>query len=94
MTVELYENGKLKWTMEPVGNVSQSDFVVMPKTLIAGACMSADAFDRIFWANVSHCDTNRDAYEKAEQLHQQYFERRKYSDYETYKSSKSKRMRK
>jgi hypothetical protein len=92
--IELFDNGKLKWTMEPVGNVSQSDFVVMPKTLIAGGSMSADAFDRIFWSNVPQSTTNRDAYEKAELLHQQYFERRKYSDYETYKSCKSKRMRK
>jgi hypothetical protein len=94
MTVQLFEDGKLKWTMEPVGDVSQSDFVILPKTLMVGGCMSADAFDRIFWANVTMSNTNRDAYEKAEQLHQQYFERRKYSDYETYKSSKSQRMKK
>ncbi len=92
--IELFDNGKLKWTMEPVGDVSQSDFVILPKTLVKGICMSADAFDRIFWSNVPNCETNRDAYEKAEQLHQKYFDRRKYSDYEVYKSSKSHRMKK
>lgn len=93
MSIQLYENGNLKWTMEPVGDVSQSDFVVLPKDLVAGSCMSAEAFDRIFWANVTMSESNRVAYEKAEQMHQQFFSRRKYSDYETYKSSKSQRMK-
>lgn len=84
----------MEWIIEPVGNINRCDLVILPKSIAVGCSMNAEAFDKIFWANLTASDNNREAYEKAEQLHQQYFDHRKYSDYETYKSSKSHRLNK
>jgi len=84
----------MTWTIEPIGNINKCDLVVLPRSIAVGCSMSAEAFDKIFWANLTTSDNNREAYEKAEMIHEQYFEHRKYSDYQTYKSSKSQRMRK
>ncbi len=94
MKVELYQDGKLKWTIEAVGNIGKDDITILPKSLAQGCSISAESFDEIFFANISGSKNNLEAYEKAEQVHLQYFEKRKYSDYQSYKSYKSQRMKK
>lgn len=95
MTVELYQDGKLKWTIEAVGpDVSAGDISILPKSIAKGCSISAESFDEIFFACLSGSRTNGEAYEKAEQIHLQYFEKRKYSDYSSYKSYKSQRLKK
>jgi hypothetical protein len=84
----------MKYTLQPIGNINRCDFIILPKEIAVGCSMSADAFDKLFWSNLSSSENNRDAYEKTEQIHEEFFEHRKYSDYETYKSSKSQRMKK
>ncbi len=95
MKVELYQDGKLKWTIEAVGPaIGEGDIAILPKSVAKGCSLSADSFDEIFYACMSGSRTNGEAYEKAEQVHLQYFEKRKYSDYQSYKSYKSQRMKK
>lgn len=87
--IEIYQDGKLKWTIESIG--SPSDIVFLPKSMANECSMSASGFDNIFYACMSGSKTNVEAYEKAEQIHVQYFEKRKYSSYESFAVSKSKR---
>ena len=92
MKVEVYHDGQLKWTIESVG--SEGDIAILPKSIARECSLSADRFDEIFFACMSGSRNNGEAYEKAEQVHLQYFEKRKYSDYQSYKSYKSQRMKK
>jgi hypothetical protein len=90
--IQIYENGTLKWTITDVG--SSNDIVVLPKTIAHECNMTATGFDEIFYACMSGSKTNVEAYEKAEQLHVHYFGRQKYSDYGSFLSSKSQRLKK
>lgn len=95
MKIELYQDGKLKWTIEAVGvGVDEGDITVLPKSLAKGCSLSADTFDEIFYSQVAVSKNNSEAYDKAEQIHLQYFEKRRYSDYNSYKSNKSQRLKK
>jgi hypothetical protein len=92
MKFEIFNNGQLKWTIEAVGNFSPDDVMILPKSITKGASISAEGFDEIFYACMSGASSNSEAYEKAEELHVQYFEKRKYSDYNSFKSSRSNRL--
>lgn len=93
MKYEIFENGHLKWTIEAVGNFDGQEITILPKSITKGCSLSADSFDQIVYSCMSGSKTNAEAYEKAEQLHVQYFEKRKYSDYNCYVSSRSQRLR-
>lgn len=78
-------NGVVKWT---VTSTDEQEFVVV------GRCsMSPDAFDRVF-NKFRESNTNVDAYERAEILHENLVGERRYSCYESYLSSRSNRRRK
>ena len=95
MKLELYQDGQLKWTIEAVGpSIGSNDIAILPKSVAKGCSLSAESFDEIFFACMSGSRNNGEAYEKAEQVHIQYFEKRKYSDYQSYKSYKSQRLKK
>lgn len=90
MKYEIYEDGFLKWTIE----ASPGDITILPKSLTKGCSLSADSFDEIFYSCLTGSRTNGEAYEKAEQLHVEYFEKRKYSGYDSFLSARSKRLNK
>ncbi len=90
--IQIYEDGQLKWTITDVG--SSNDIVVLPNNIAKECSLTANGFDQIFYACLSSSNTNREAYEKAEQVHIQYFGKTKYSDYGSYLSSKSQRFNK
>ena len=90
--MQIYQDGKLKWTITDVG--SPSDIVFIPKNLAKSCNMSAEGFDEVFYACLSGANNNHDAYEKAEQVHVQYFDKRKYSSYQSFLSAKSQRFNK
>ena len=95
MKVQLYEDGNLKWTIEAVGpSIGAHDISILPKSVTKGCSMSAEGFDELFFDCMSSSKNNSEAYEKAEQIHLEYFETRRYSDYYSYKSSKSQRFKK
>jgi len=83
----------MKWTLEPIGNVNRCDFVILPKEIAVGCTMSAESFDRLFYSNVPQSKNNADAYERTEQMHEEFFGRRKYSDLSSFKSAKTKRLK-
>ena len=82
--IEVFENGQLKWTIQDVG--SANDIVILSKDLASNCSMTYDGFSKVYFANVSACASNSEAYEKAEQLHVQYFGKRKYSDYNSFRN--------
>jgi hypothetical protein len=89
--IEIYEDGKLKWTISDVG--SANDIVILGKDLAKECSMTYDGFEKIYYANVSGSNTNSEAYEKAEQIHVQYFARRKYSDYNSFRNVRDRQYR-
>jgi hypothetical protein len=90
--IQIYEDGQLKWTITDVG--SSNDIVVLPNSLAKNCNLTATGFDEVFYACMSSSHTNKEAYEKAEQIHVQYFGKTKYSDYDSYLASKSRRFNK
>jgi hypothetical protein len=87
MTKEIYQDGKLKVTLQSTDGKA-CDIVVLPKVLVKECSMSANGFEELFFGflkgNVSHTE----AYDKAEEVHENYFEKRKYSSYESFKATK------
>ena len=90
--IEIYQDGKLKLTITEIG--STSDIVILPKQVAEGATMTANGFDQIFYACLSGAKSNAEAYEKAEEIHLSYFQKRKYSGYQSFAVSKSQRFKK
>jgi hypothetical protein len=82
--MKVFENENIKWTITDVG--SSSDIVILPKSIAEECNMTYDGFSRIYYANVSGSNTNTEAYEKAEKVHIQYFGKRKYSDYDSFRN--------
>lgn len=86
MKQEIYQDGKLRMTLQSTDG-NGCDIVVMPKVLVKNCSMSAEGFEELFFTfckgNVSHTE----AYERAEGVHESYFEKRKYSSYESFKSA-------
>ncbi len=93
MKQEIYQDGKLKLTLVCTDGNS-CDIVTMPKVLAKECSLSAEGFDDLFISflkgNVSHTQ----AYEQAEQVHELYFEKRKYSCYHSFKSVQSRNHKK
>jgi len=92
--LELYQNGKLIVSVEPIGNVVSGDFTFLPKRLAAGAVLSVESFDNLFFECLREEKIHTKAYEKAEEIHEQYFGTNRYSCYESFASSKSQRFKK
>jgi hypothetical protein len=93
MKQEIYQDGKLKLTLTSTDG-SRCDIVTMPKVLLKECSLTAEGFEGLFFTflkgNISHTQ----AYEQAENVHYEYFEKRKYKDYEVFKSVKSRRFNK
>ena len=94
MKLELYQDGRLIVSVEPIGNVVSGDFTFLPKRIAKGCILNADSFDDLFFECLKEQRTHEKAYNKAEQIHEQYFGTSKYSNYESFASSKSQRMKK
>jgi len=92
--IQIYENGKLKWTIEAIGaGISPNDITIIPTSIAKGCTLSAASFDEVFMEKLRESKTHIEAYEKAEQLHESYFGKRKYSDHDSFKVSKSNRLK-
>lgn len=87
MKVEI-SNGTLKWTIESTENIREQDFV----TVIQNASMSTVKFIEMYYDYYGEMKDHQSAYERVETLHENLLGSRKYADYETFKSSKSKFM--
>lgn len=58
-----------------------------------GMNMRTSDFIRIFEQNLSPRTSNKTAYEKAEKIHQELTGHNRYSDYESFRSVKNKRVK-
>lgn len=85
MKLELFRDGKLYMTIEAVGN--GNDFEVIPKRFIKDSSLSADSFQELFYDCMKETKTHVEAYEKAEEIHEHYFSKRRYSSYHSFKNS-------
>ena len=62
------------------------DIVTVSKDLLKNASMTSEGFDGLFFNELKTSITHVEAYEKAEEVHYSYFEKRKYSSYESFKA--------
>lgn len=90
----LDDSGRLKYTLEGVGDFNADDITVLPRKLVKECSLSAVGFDELFFESVKTSKNYAAAYEKAEVKHFELFGKRKYVSYKIYKSAKSNRMNK
>ena len=57
------------------------------------ALLSPEGFDKRFWDLASETKTYKQAYELVEQEYEQNFNKRKYSDYNSYRNCRDKRLK-
>jgi hypothetical protein len=57
------------------------------------ALLSPRGFDERFWKHSKDCKTYIEAYEKTEKEFHKHFGKRKYSDYNSYRNSRDKRIK-
>jgi hypothetical protein len=79
MKIELFRGGKLYMTIEATGDMASDDLVILPKSITEGSCLSKQSFEELFYRCVKESHTYREAYEKAEEIHEHYFGRRRYT---------------
>tara|TARA_R100000750_G_scaffold48039_1_gene32874 strand:- start:196 stop:408 length:213 start_codon:yes stop_codon:yes gene_type:complete len=58
------------------------------------ALLSPNGFDERFWKYAKETKTYMEAYEKTENEFEKHFGKRKYSDYNSYTTSRNKRIKK
>jgi hypothetical protein len=73
---------------------SKCEIVTISKDLLKNCTMSADAFDELVFTFRKDNVSMTEAYYKAEEVHEHYFGRPRYTDHGSYKSSYSYRHKK
>jgi len=73
---------------------SKCDIVTISKDLLKNASMSAESFDELVMSFRKEDISLTDAYFKAEEVHEHYFGKSRYSDHGSYKASYSYRHKK
>lgn len=58
------------------------------------ALLTPDGFDERFWDEASKTKTYKKAYEILENEYQSYFKKRRYSDYNSFRNCRDKRLKK
>lgn len=94
MRLELFQDGRLIVSIEPVGNMVSGDFTVLPKSLATNCKLNPESFDDLFFECLKEKRTHEEAYNQAEEIHEQFFGARKYTGFETFRISKSNRLNK
>lgn len=83
-------NGVFTWTIEGTDGINPKDFV----SVINNASLSTSKFIELYYDYFTECKDHRKAYDRVEKLHENMFSKRKYSDYDNFRSAKSKFMNK
>ncbi len=83
-------NGTLTWTIESTDGISERDFV----TVIKNSSISTVKFIEMYYDFYAETKDHQQAYERVERLHENLLGSRKYSDYDSFRSNKSKFMNK
>ncbi len=92
MKVEIYVDGR-PVSIQSVGLVSDGDIVILSKNMIKGATMATESFDDLFYSFINGAKTYEEAYEKAENIHEELFETRRYSSFDSYRTTLCKRLK-
>jgi hypothetical protein len=91
--IQIIKDGK-PLQIQSVGFVVDGDIVILSKNVIKGGSIAAQEFDNMFYENLKQgARTHEEAYEKAELAHESVFEIRRYSSFESYKNTLSKRIK-
>jgi hypothetical protein len=91
MKREIYQDGQLKYTLQSTDGTC--DIVTMPKVLVKNCSMTADGFEELFFCFLKGNVTHTKAYEQAEEVHEQYFGKTRYSDYNSFRNAKDQRRK-
>jgi hypothetical protein len=86
MKFELYRDGALYMTIETTGG--DMDLTLLPKSVVRGSALSPKSFEELFYKCTRESTNYVGAYEKAEQLHEEYFGCRRYSSYDSFRNTK------
>lgn len=70
---------------------SKCDIVTVSKDLIMNCTMTSDGFEQAFFSEARTSTTYMEAYEKVEIFHEEMFGKRKYSDYNSFRNTKTQR---
>lgn len=87
MKLELFRDGQLYLTIEAIGPGMGDDFEIIPKRLVKDSSLSAQSFKELFYSCMKESKTYVEAYEKAEEIHEKYFDKRRYSSYNSFRHS-------
>lgn len=90
--IEVYKNGKLLYTISST-DCMDTDIAIVSKSVIQKASLSPEAFDDVFTSFIKESRTHEEAYCKAEEYHLKIFSSTKYSGYESFRVSKSRRFK-
>ena len=90
--IELYRDGQKWMTVSSVGFGSEDDIMILPKRLIKGSSLSAESFENIFFSFAKDCNSYQEAYERTESIHEEWFETRKYSSYDSFRKTKDRKF--
>lgn len=82
----------IKYTF--VSTDGKCDIVTLPKDLLRNATLTSDGFEQVFFTEARTSSTYVEAYEKVEAWHEDVFGRRKYSDYNSFRNTKTQRKKK
>lgn len=86
MKLELFRDGNLYMSIEAVGD--DVEFAILPKSIVNESELSPKSFKELYFKCIRESNTTYvDAYEKAEQIHEQYFSKRKYSSWDSFRNS-------
>lgn len=91
MKLELYRDGQLYMTIEHIGQEGENEFEVIPKRLVKDSQLSAKTFEELYFKFVPDSKSYPEAYEKAEGIHEKYFEKRRYSSYDSFRKMKDRK---
>lgn len=70
---------------------SKCEVVQVSTDLLKNASLTADGFEQAFFTEARTSSTYMEAYEKVEVFHEELFGKRKYSDYNSFRNSKTQR---
>ena len=73
---------------------SKCDIVTVSKDVLKNATLTAHGFEEVFFSEARTSSTYTEAYEKVEIWHEELFGKRKYSDYNSFRNTKTQRKKK
>lgn len=90
--IQVFKDGKLMYTLASIGQAQEISIV--SKDIITKSNMTSEGFEELFFTELKQCRTHTEAYCKAENIHFETFGHNRYKDYDSFRISKSQRLKK